>query len=410
MRGRQQHSRSTDANAFSACLACDSTQLTAVAGLNFHFPSSQATNRPAFTICMPAIDRAFCDCIVLFPFSKAASCMHDNRSGPAGLPEVDHACTQAHCHFHRPQTHGTHRCCSHAHFALFKQGRLPLLNACMRRRCVPTSSEPLRRLDPWSRRMCPERRIRLRCSCVPTFRPGCIAFAAQVHAQGRAPLHEHAAQDLDSPQRLSSKIGRAACAPTHTLHGIHGSETLPLSSARRLCSMLLVLRVNNTFACFSTPLRRPRQPSHPAGPFADNLAQFPANSTCPPAGAAHRVARHTWASIPDAARIMCRIRWRACRNMFAVHNPQPTSLQSGFPSPRAPVGGVGVWGWGGVGGWVGVGGWGGGVSRKELLGLGNSAQRPYPRLAEHTLLYTMRVLHGPDDPVCICGTFAKPAV
>ena len=30
------------------------------------------------------------------------------------------------------------------------------------------------------------------------------------------------------------------------LHGIHGSETLPPSSARRLCSMLLALRVNNT--------------------------------------------------------------------------------------------------------------------------------------------------------------------
>ena len=123
------------------------------------------------------------------------------------------------------------------------------------------------------------------------------------------------------------------------LHGNQGSDTLPQSSARRLCSMLLFLRANNTFACFffnakarllcgdlanlAIPQVRP--------PIT--LLSFLLTARCPPAGAAHRVACRTWARIPDSARIVCRIRCCACRKACfqCMHNPQPTSPESGLP-------------------------------------------------------------------------------
>ena len=68
---------------------------------------------------------------------------------------------------------------------------------------------------------------------------------------------------------------------------------------------------------------------------ADNglRGDFPANSTCPPAGAAHRVACHTGASVPDSARMMCRIRWRVC--LTHAFNVCATVLV--IPSPHAPA-------------------------------------------------------------------------
>ena len=75
-----------------------------------------------------------------------------------------------------------------------------------------------RRLDPRSHRVCPERRIRLRRSCMPTsFGPGCIAFAAQAHAQGRTPLQEHTTLPRTWMPRsgFPGAVGRTACAPAH---------------------------------------------------------------------------------------------------------------------------------------------------------------------------------------------------
>ena len=87
------------------------------------------------------------------------------------------------------------------------------------------------------------------------------------------------------------------------------------------------------------PLRRPRQPSHPAGPSADNLAQFPANSTMstcrcrpqsrmPHVGQNPRLCPH---SVPHSL-------MRMPSNMFSVH-AQPAANQPGVgtASPHAPA-------------------------------------------------------------------------
>ena len=167
--------------------------------------TTQAVRRPIARLIPSACLQLIVPCVTascLSTFQKQHHACMINRSGfPAGLPEVDHACTQARCHFS-----GTGlRCLGRTAVAPMpilhcsSRAACLLLEACMRRRCVPTSSEPLapqrhaRRIDPRPHRMCPERRLRLRRSCMPTsFGPGCIAFAAQAHAQGRVPLHEHA--------------------------------------------------------------------------------------------------------------------------------------------------------------------------------------------------------------------------
>ena len=181
-------------SAFCDCVVPESSMdvSLAVQMLTNH-PSSQAANRPVFTSCVPAIARAFCDCIVPFHFSKAASCMHDSS--------VSASCQKPAVTFQAPTSDAWDAPlllpCPFLHCS--SRAACLLLEACMRRTCVPTSSQPLapqrhaRRIDPRPHRLCPERRLRLRRSCMPTsFGPGCIAFAAQAHVQGRVSLHEHA--------------------------------------------------------------------------------------------------------------------------------------------------------------------------------------------------------------------------
>ena len=85
-------------------------------------PSSQAANRQIFTSCVPAIDSAFCDCIVTCHLSRAPTCMHDSQVRVSRRPA--YSGPRKHSSRRRPQMQGTHRCCSLAHFSIVPAGPL----------------------------------------------------------------------------------------------------------------------------------------------------------------------------------------------------------------------------------------------------------------------------------------------
>ena len=87
---------------------------------------------------------------------------------------------------------------------------------------------------------CPERRLSLRRSCMPTsFGPGCIAFAVQAHAQGRVSLQKHVSlRRTGMPRRGFPAVGRTACAPTHRSLPCRCIACLPpAAELQRVCSL-----------------------------------------------------------------------------------------------------------------------------------------------------------------------------
>ena len=138
--------RSTSVTACSACAACDAVNSSQCMPKINH-PSRQAATRPFFTSCKPAINNAFCECIVHCHLSRAPTCMHDSQvrvsrrlaySGPR-LRSSPHSPLRR-----RPQMHGTHRCCSLAIFLhCSSRAACLLLDTGTRRAYVPTSSQPL---------------------------------------------------------------------------------------------------------------------------------------------------------------------------------------------------------------------------------------------------------------------------
>ena len=118
--------RSTNVTACSACVACDALDSSQCMP-EINHPSSQAANRPFFTSCVPAIDSAFCDCIVPCHLSRAPTCMHDSQVRVSRRPAYSgprlHSSPRSPLR-RRPQMHGTHRCCSLAHFCIVLAGPL----------------------------------------------------------------------------------------------------------------------------------------------------------------------------------------------------------------------------------------------------------------------------------------------
>ena len=112
--------RCTDVTACSACIACaahDSSQCMP----EINHPSSQAANRPKFTHCVPAIDSSFCDasCLATCHEHRDACMTHRFRISrrPAYSGPRLHSSPRSPLR-RRPQIHGTHRCCSFAHFCI----------------------------------------------------------------------------------------------------------------------------------------------------------------------------------------------------------------------------------------------------------------------------------------------------
>ena len=122
------------------------------------------------------------------------------------------------------------------------------------------------------------------------------------------------------------------------LHGIHGSETLPASSARRLGSMLLALRVNNNILlALLNAQARPRcgdlanvdisqvRPPIP-GTFA--CQQHLSTCRCRPQSRESHTGQHPRLCPHNVPPSLARMH-NACIQCMRI--PQPTSLQSKFP-------------------------------------------------------------------------------
>ena len=75
---------------------------------------------------------------------------------------------------------------------------------------------------------------------MPTsFRPGCIAFAGQAHAQGRVSLQKHVSlRRTGMPRRGFPAVGRTARAPTHRcLQCLCIARLSPATELQRICSL-----------------------------------------------------------------------------------------------------------------------------------------------------------------------------